>query len=376
MKPSIRFATSTNNMTSRSVLTARLDRLERAVERIPGYLWFVLALVLLLVKSGLYFGHNFPAAALSDGSKRPDGWSILLDPSLAAAVALRITTRPLYEVFALALSIAVLALIAYLVYRAVPGIDGRLVFLVIAVGPIGALLFRHFGRYDTYLVLGAAIVALAYRSRWWVIGSGAVIMAVGNAGQALATSIALAALTMVPDFRAWRKSAAIALSVSLVWFGIATAIADAYSVPSQLDWLPLLAGESVGYFFSTLPLLAYSALGFTWLLVAASLLMIERRWWPWLIISMVVIPMVFMAITVDGTRVGVGVSLLPAFAVLLVVLPRLLAYVRSLGFPGPVTVIAIVAFVMPNPWIGYGELRPAWEWAIHEVHFWWLVFTR
>lgn len=358
-----------------SIAESRLLASDRFLYRVPSWAWFVVTVILVTVKSGLYLGHNFRSEALSDESFRPEGWSLLLDPSLLAAIGLRITTRPLYELFSLGLSVAIFVVIAWLLRRNWGYTDGRWIFTLIALGPIGALLFRHFGRYDAYLVLGAAIVVLAAKSRLWVVILGAALMSLGNAGQAIATSLALLILTFTSLFHGYRKVALTATIVSLIWLVAATSIGDRYGVASQLDYLPELAGQSMGYFFTTFPLIAYSVYGVGWLCVVGAFLLVRKRSWVFLTGGFLFLPMTFMAITTDGTRVGVGVALLPLLAAAVVFVPRLRSALSNRGMPGAFTLLVILAVIAPNPWLGYGELRAPYEWGIAEVEFWWTVLT-
>lgn len=356
------------------IAASRLLESDRFLYRVPDWVWFVVTVILVAIKSGLYFGHNFRSEALWDESFRPEGWSLLLDPSLLTALGLGITTRPLFELFSLGLSLAIFGVIAWLLRRNWGAKDARWIFTLIALGPIGALLFRHFGRYDAYLVLGAAIVVLSTRSRRWVVILGAAVMSLGNAGQATATSLALLILTFTDLFHGYRKTALTATIVSLTWLAAATAIGDKYGVASQLDYLPQLASQSMGYFFITFPLITYSVYGVGWLCVVGAFLLVRKRSWVFLAVGFLLLPMTFMAITTDGTRVGVGVALLPLLAAAVVCVPRLRSWLATRGMPGTLTMFVILAVIAPNPWLGYGELRAPYEWGIAEVQFWWTVF--
>lgn len=354
-------------------LRSRLERLDARINGAPFGIFVVVLAAVAALKSGLYFGHNFPSEALVDESVRPQGATVLLDVSLATALALGLDSRPKYEIFALGLAMFAMLTAAVLLAKNLPGGTARVATAFVLLGPIGAMILRHFGRYDTYFLIGAVVLALGWKGRWWILLPAGALMAAGNPGQGLSASFALLALTLVPAFRHWRRAAAAGIAMSTVWLIIVTSIGERYGIDGQLRTLPNSALQSLMFFLETFPLISYSVYGSSWLVVGFLFFQAKRRHLVWLLVAFLIIPFGWMAITWDGTRVGVGVSAMVILAGLVVVVPRWLAWAQTRDIPGAVAGLVLVAFLFPTMEVSWGEVRVPWQWIVEEIAFWWVI---
>ena len=368
--------TSNEQAPQSHALGRRISAFGSSMSGLHFLLFSVVLISVAAVKAGMYFGHNFRSEALSDSSFRPEGLALLLDVSLAVGVALGIKTRVLFEIFSLGLTLLILGAMCYLLRSRLGDRPARVAALFLVVGPIGAMMFRHFGRYDMFFFIGVIFLVFSWRKPWPIAVIASLIMAVGNPGQAVATSISLLVLTASVRFRPWRRISVIGVVVSAVWLIAATAIGNAYGAESQLGALPLYATKSLGFFLTSLPLAAFSVYGISWILVAYLFLSSRRRDWLYLSVSFLLFPFGWMALTLDGTRVGVGVSALPVIAATASIAPQWVRWMKRVDWNLTFGVLILLVVLVPVFEVSWGEVRIPWEWSINELAFWWEVLRR
>ena len=358
------------------ILARRLNAFGSFMSGTRFWLFSAMLMVAAVVKAGMYFGHNFLSEALSDAELRPEGLALLLDVSLFVSVALGIKTRVILEIFSLGVTISILGAACYLLRRRLGDSAARVAALLLVVGPIGAMMLRHFGRYDMYFFAGAIFLALSWRKPWPIAVVASLVMALGNPGQAVATSVSLLLLSLTLHFRPWSRVAVIGVAVGSLWLIAATAIGRVYEAESQLDALPLYAAKSVGFFLTSLPLVVFSVYGISWILIAYLFLISRRRDWLYLTVAFLLFPFGWMALTLDGTRVGVGVSALPIVAAIASVAPQWVGWMKRINWNLTFGALILLVLLVPALEVNWGQVRIPWEWSINEIGFWWEVLRR
>ena len=308
---------------------------------------------------------TFGDSLLAEDGPETEFPTILFSRWLLLARIMQIPNRLVFEIFTFLVSIAILSIVAYLIHRALPRPASVVAFVAVALGQIGLVLTSQFGSADQLLLLGAALVILTGNRAWVLWGLGAVLLAIGNPGQAVVASLSLILLTMVSTFRLYRARAFLALAVSAVWFTLDTVLTRA----NQADALDDGFMDSLYVSVVAGPLRLYGMYGALWLLVIFVLLGRSRRDIPWLTLSLILVPFAFVLSTTDGTRVGVGASSLVLLALLMqTTKPAVTWWRENVGFPTTLAIIALLVIPSVNL-LGLDVVLP-WDWIQHEVRFW------
>lgn len=305
------------------------------------------------------------------------GWAGLgLDP-----------TSFVWQLIQILVTMAVFALLCWLVLRRTHETSGYLALALILSSGIAAVLWREIGRYDALYVAGIAIAALAVRPAWsWL---GVAIAVLSSPEQAIVAAVLLIMLALLPMFRSWLAvgmrlfiGAIVALSVIQLWFVLAgdpfkTRIgvllhhmigepieaASAYDTKQGFVQFTL---EKAMVSLSAGTALVWSILGMTALVVLLFLLA-QKRWWQaaYLIVVVALIPVVVSFVFgEDRTRDSALVS--AAVIIALAVTGSALVAKLVAKLPGDSRIwlvwLAIVAALIPMTYF-YLYAEEPWRWT-------------
>lgn len=226
------------------------------------------------------------------------------------------------------------------------GVDGWLLAVLIVLGPIGQVLFTHIGGHDAWVILGGLVLGLL-GARWWWALAGSVLMVLGNPEQALLATLCLLVLTWTPWLRARRASSMLAFGLCLAFFAALALFARLSGVPDRSGYLTTYLGNSIYNFGANLPLSLYAALGIVWIVLGWLLVRSTWRSRGLLLAGVLVLPLLFTAITMDQTRVFVGISTAGVVALLTVAVPRMRAEAESRGFGNVVFWTGLTGVFLP-----------------------------
>lgn len=263
-------------------------------------------------------------------------------------------------------ALALLALIAFLAGRNLPRLESRVALIVIVLGSVGVVLLGNLGRHDVLTVGGGLILGIAGRSLLWGV-FGTVIMLLGNPEQGVWALLIMFLLSLTPTFRAYRKSALILAPTGLVLYIILVFWARSLGIESRLDWFDYHFQVSLWNFFGNLPLSLYAAFGVAWVLVFWALLRTRGFERAVVLVALVVLPLVLTAITMDQTRVFVGVSSVALGMLLVTFLPEFIASLTRLT-PNTLAWAFLVAVALPALEIYYaGAPRTPYMWVYQRA---------
>ncbi len=321
-------------------------RLEGTLRRAPWWLFAVTAVAVALLKSGVSIIWSSPdslswfpvptdsASALSYGTRtvaRVLGWEFPSTNVVITAVG----------------TVAVIVLICWWLRPSRFGVDGRLLLLIILLGPIGAIVFSYIGGHDVWMIGGGVLLGLrGARYRWAVVGT--VVMVLGNPEQTVVATFVLALASLTPWLASRLRQSILALCVALMAFGFLSMYAQVSGVTGRTGYLTTYLGNSLYNFGANLPLSLFAALGISWIMLGW--LMVRSNWKARVILGLAVvaIPLAVTAVTLDQTRVFVGVSTATVVALLTVAVPRMRAEAAGRGFPNAVFGTALVAMFLPS----------------------------
>jgi len=211
------------------------------------------------------------------------GVLVMLAIALAMALAHRSSIAPM--------NVALLALLAASATNVLPG---------------------SIGIYDPVTYAGAVLIALARPI--WLRCLGVVIMCLGNPEQALVASICLLVLSLHPNARQWRRTAALAVGICAAAWLIAQLWIMSSGAGSRIVVLPYLLGRSFEATLANPWGVIWTWLGCGWLIVLM-LIAANRGRDRWVLLTaLVALPAAVTLVTVDGARVF-GLVVLPAFLV-------------------------------------------------------------
>ena len=322
------------------------SRAEVHLRQWSWWLFAALLLVALFVKSGVFILRSAPealatfptpqdnASALSFGTRsiaRLLGWEFPETNIVITAVG----------------TILALVVVFVLLRPSKFGLDGRLVAILIVLGPIGALFITRIGGHDVWVIGGGIVLGiLGTRYRWAIVGTA--IMILGNPEQAvLATGVYVIA-TFTTRLADRRRAALLAFALAIgTYVGLAL-YARSVGVSDRSGYLLTYLGSSLYNFGANLPLSVYAGLGVTWIVVIWLLVSSSRRDAVLIVLSVVLIPFSFTAITLDQTRVFVGISTATVVALLLVAVPAMRQVAESRGFTNVTFWTLVTAVFLPS----------------------------
>jgi len=337
------------------------------VTRIPLWLYSLFLVVACLAKTGFTF-MPLGGEELVDFPAPPNNWSAM---SYGMRTAVFLSGNDGDIAFGAIGSVFVLLSLAFLTIAASSAMDplsGRLFLAFVIVGPIGMVLLNHIGRNDVFVILGATMIAI-YGQKIYMLVFGLVIMILGNPEQTLVAFFCLMILSNIPMLRQWRRVAAAGFMVALAIFIPLTLYVRSTGVKGRVEFLPELLSASFYPFAANLPLTLYASFGATWLIIGWILLHISFKGQILITIGLLAIPLLVTMITVDQTRVTVGVTTLSIMVIIREFMPRIVTQLKSLNF-GPILgagVVLVLFLPVIEIWGTSGHTRTPYLWIFTSI---------
>jgi len=231
------------------------------------------------------------------------------------------------------------------------------IMVITAAGPIGASLTNNLGRADVFVIAGGLLLGLF--ARGFTLGVvGSLLMACGNPEQGLVASFCLLMVGLGLREKSLLKAATAAFVTSALCAGIAVAALHHFGRESRSDYLFRNLRQSFSYFLQALPLELYAGFGLAFIFILITATAIRRIQALFLVVGVLVIPLIFTAVTLDQTRVLVAVSAASVVAVLRWSVPKCLIALDSYGFHSSSTIMVVVGIILPTVMISYpGVIR-------------------
>lgn len=288
---------------------AGLSALGRSIARVR-YSVFVLGVLLVVV---LHTGARWPwtpdAEFLAVARNWPggSGW----DSSLGWLAPARVGITGGIGWSALWIGVIAVSVVVTVVRarRAMGDPYARVFLLAIAASSIPFRLTGWIGFYDGLFLSGVLLIAVLGRRSWWI---GAVMVASANPEMGAVAGLAatLVGLGLQSAHVTRRGAGALGLSaVFIVLVSLARLLGDAPGTESRLQLLFANAANSFASNIGWLPLTVASMFAGAWIVVIAVVLTPSRVSQRLMVfLGLIVIPLLFTLITLDGTRVAVASS--------------------------------------------------------------------
>ncbi len=347
-------------------MTSRLDSLERFLAQGRPELLVLVLLGLAVFKAGIAFEvaaqSPTPAFPMPEPGLSPTSYGM---PILVTTLNLTGNAAAIGSVM-LALTAATLALFAFLLLRHRDDI-GFVVATIVLLGPIGVVALGNVGRHDWFVISGSLLLAWKGGSISWALVA-IVLMVLGNPEQAFLASAALFLLTLVPSFRFMRKSAILAVTVSGAAMFALSVWVEILGLDSRASWIDYHLGWGLKNFFLNLPLSIYAAYGVGWILIVVLLWRCRGRARFYAIGATIAIPFAVTMVTLDQTRVFVGVSTVVAVLAYRYSALSFIDWMKNV-FPGRWRLALLVALIaLPAIEITYaGGVRTPFQWIFDFV---------
>lgn len=268
-------------------------------------------------------------------------------------------SRTAYTLIALISMALFIPAMAWLLGRSLPGDVGRFAVLIVLGGPSVWILWGGFGRTDVLVLLGGVMLGSVGRRLPWAVVAAALTV-LGNPEQAVVLSLSLFMLSLNGNFKAWRRGALLALSLSACALISLTIWSRNLGIPSRLDYFPLLVRQSLHWFFNSLPLELYAGFGISLILIVWAIL--DQRILSGLLVavSTLGLPLLVTATTLDQSRVLVCTSIASLTAVAVNYAPRVFA-VLSARVRQPLAATLCLVLVIPAVEITADVIRVPWS---------------
>jgi len=346
---------------------ATIKKLDRWLASIPLWLFVLISTASVVVKAGVSFApldntefQNFPFP--------PNYWSALSYGMRSIVFFTGQRSELTFSVVGILLTIGSVAAIAYFANQRLAPTPARLFIMLVLIGPIGMVLFNRIGQNDVLVIMGALIAAFSGQ-RILIFILGIALMLLGNPEQTIIALLALLILSLVPELRRWMWPSIVGLILAVVTFFSLSALARSTGARNRMEYLPDYLSNSFYGFAANLPLSLYAGLGAVWLVVAWVLVRVTRKERLWVILALAVLPFTVTMITVDQTRVYVGVSALAVFVLLLNYLPGINSTVAKSKFPAflGLTFLALLFLPIIDIWGSSGHARTPYLWIFTSV---------
>lgn len=339
---------------------------QRRLGRLP--MWgFALALICLAVIKGGFTINALIPEPLSNYPTPPSTFSSTSYGLRTLAWLLRMDYPGSYVVLGLIITAITLGFIAWAVPRVSQPDDSRIILVLILLGPITLILLNNIGRHDVLMILGGSILGLLGRNWIWAL-VGVMIMVLGNPEQSIVATVLLLSLTSMPQLRAWRAGAGLAVGVSALASITLGLWAHSVGVESRIGFITGLLGNSIYQFFGNFPLSVYAGYGIVWVVVIWVMRQASTSL-RWLIgFALLAIPFAMTAITLDQTRVFVGLTTASIVAVLVISVPQMRQASIASGFVNPLFWVFATGLFLPaiEVW-SKGYVRVPYAWFFIEI---------
>ena len=272
-----------------------------------------------------------------------------------------------YTFLSIAITGASIILIIYFSRLLMSREDSRIAILLLLTSPIAVVLYNNQGRHDALMILGSILLGFLGRKPW-IAAIAAAIMISANPEQALLSTGILLASSFTPTFQAWRRGALVALAMSAASFVALSLWAQANGVGSRLTYIRSLFGDSIYGFFSNFSLSIYAGFGILWVLVIYLLVHQDRKQKMIILIPLAVIPFAITMITLDQTRVFVGMTAATLIALVVKTTPLIRAELHASGHPNVIFWTFVAATLLPSFEVSVDHVvRPPFAWFFADV---------
>jgi hypothetical protein len=339
---------------------------QQRLNQLPIWGFTLVLICFAVIKGGFTINALIPEP-LSNYPTPPSTFSSTSYGLRTLAWILRMDYPGSYVVLGLIITAVALATITWAVRRTSQTDDSRIILVFILLGPITLILLNNIGQHDALMILGGSILGLLGRNWIWAL-VGAIIMVSANPEQAVVASILLLLMTFAPQLRNWRLGAGIAVGLSAVASITIGMWAHSVGVESRIGFITGLLGNSFYQFFGNFPLSVYAGYGITWVVV----IWITRQAsivFRWLIgVALIAIPFFMTAITLDQTRVFVGLTTAAILAVLVTFVPQMREAAVAAGYANPLFWTFAAAIFLPaiEVW-SKGYVRVPYAWFFVEI---------
>jgi hypothetical protein len=279
--------------------------------RLPYWLFVALLTTLVLLHTGFRWPWHPDAEFLSVASGWPLGSSWDTSIGWLAPAWLGFTGSSEWVAIWVGITLISLAVTVTRARGLLGNVGARIFLLAIAASPIPYRLSGWLGFYDGLLLSGALLVAALGPRTWWI---GAVLLSsanpemglIGGAAAALVGSGMKARWVTIRGLGVMVASSLLIAAVSVVRF-----TSSPVGGPGRFELLITNAPRALLLNLSWLPLTVATMFGGAWLLVVLVLLSPRRTSKRLLTcIGLVVLPLCFTLVTLDGSRVAIGTSVL------------------------------------------------------------------
>ena len=331
------------------------------------WLFALICTIAVVIKSG------FGIAPLNEGEFQnfplpPNYWSALTyGPRLTVYLTGR-NDEIAFSVVGIILTLIAIATIVLLAVRRFQDQNDRIFVAIVLISPIGMVLLNRIGQADVFVILGAAVIAISSpRIHWFILGT--VIMLLGNPEQTVVSFLGLVILSLISSFKTWRRRAITGLLVSVTVFILLSILARSVGAKNRLEYLPELLSASFYAFAANLPLSLYAAFGATWLIIFWVIAHLRKWDRLWFLVSLVALPLLVIMLTVDQTRVFVGVTTLSVLVTLTNYLPMFKDWLNTLGIQPVLAVVLLALLFLPiiDIWGSSGHARTPYLWIFTSV---------
>jgi len=229
---------------------------------------------------------------------------------------------------------------------------GRLVFILIAGGPVAAMLVMWANGYDALTVIGMTIGALARRP--WIAALGWLLASFNHPLIGALGFVAWAVIVFVRpnEVQRWWRIALGAAAVGLGWLANERIMQAWGGHTSRNEWRELQGlGDFWDLLWPAMPLVLFGSVGVAWLILMHPQAR-RQLWIRVMIVQAIVAPIVISGLTLDSTRV----SALVLFAPLLLTVTAISADLGEEISGDMWRWWAIAAVIIPVPLIFSGKL--------------------
>lgn len=338
-----------------------LEAAERHLARLPLPVIALGLLVVTFLKVGITF-RPFAADPLESFPTPRDTWAQLSYGmrTIHWIIGSEVSLVPI--VAATGLLLLAITIVITASRHAGSRLEGLLVLVVILMGPAITVFLSNFGRPDAFTITGGLIVGLLGRRPIWA-AIGAILMVLGNPEQAVVGTVLLLVLTLIPPLRPWRGGALISSAITLVGFSLLLLYARTTGVGSRLQYLPELLGNSIYGFVANLSLGIYAGYAILWIVLGAFALRLTIPQASLVAVAAIVIPLTITAVTLDQTRVFVGVTTASIGTITASTAPHITRWMKSQRFSLPIITLLAVGVFLPAFEVSADHVvRPPFAW--------------
>jgi len=266
-----------------------------------------------------------------------------------------------YSAIGLVLIPLTLLAVIFLTSRELEGVYARWFVIMVLSGPLVWVLSGRLAHSDAFVLLGGALMGIA--GRRLIPGLlGACLAVLGSPEQAIVMSLGLTIVALVPRYRAWLRTAVLALGISVLSWGILTAWAASLAIPTRASLVSSLVRRSLEILLNQFPLTIYSGFGALIFIIFWAVLCESRKYAAMSLTGAVLLPLGGTAITTVQTRVLLIASLAVVLSLTVAHTQSIVEWLQSrLKYPLGITfmftlflpAVEVTGWTIRVPWVNY-----------------------